>query len=124
MPNYNRVILAGNVTRDLEEQYTPTGIAVSETGLAVNRQYKDKEETAFVDLIFWGKSAETVCKYVHKGDPILIEGRLTQDRWQAKDGSKRSKLRVTVERFEFLRGRQDRGGAGNSGGAPDDDIPF
>ena len=144
MANYNKVILLGNLTRDPQLSYTPNQTAVVDFGLATNRKWTGqdgsaREETCFVDCRAFGKSAENINKYCQKGRPLLVEGRLTFDSWQAQDGSKRSKLRVTVERFQFI-GSADRGGAGYQGGASggespadansqvpaasDDDIPF
>ncbi len=106
--NVNRILLAGNVTRDLQLSYLPSQTAVVEFGLAMNRKWKDKtsgeqrEETCFVDCRCYGQQAETLNKYVSKGDPLFIEGRLQLDTWKAKDDSNRSKLRVLVESFQFL----------------------
>lgn len=107
MANYNRVILIGNLTRDPEMSFLPSQTAVTEIGLAVNRKWKDqqgeqREETCFIDCRAYGKQAETLTKYVKKGSPILIEGRLQLDSWEAQDGTKRSKHRVIIERFQFL----------------------
>jgi len=108
MANYNRVILAGNLTRDPQLRYLPNSqTALAEFGMAINRKYKDKEETCFVECTAWGKQAETLNQYVRKGNPILVEGRLQHDRWEDKDGQKRSKHIVVVERFQFLGGRGD-----------------
>lgn len=119
MASYNRVILMGNLTRDPEVRYTPSGTAVSEIGLAVNDRRKGAdgqwtEETTFVDITLWGRQAEVAGEYLSKGSPILVEGRLKLDSWE-KDGQKRSKLRVVGERFQMLGGggggrRQDGGG--------------
>ncbi len=121
MANYNKVILIGNLTRDPQLRYTPSQVAVCDLGLAVNRRWNSKdgqqrEETAFVNCTAWGRQAETIQKYMNKGRPILIEGRLTYSQWDGPDGKKRSKLEVTVERFQFLGG--PRGGAAGAGGAP------
>ena len=106
MSNYNKVILIGNLTRDVEIRYTPnTNNAVASFGIAVNRKYKDQEETTFVDLEAWGSTAENISKYFSKGDPILIEGRLKLDQWQDQNGGNRSKLKVVAERFEFVGGK-------------------
>jgi single-strand DNA-binding protein len=127
MPNFNKVILAGNLTRDPELRYLPKGTATARLGLAINRQWRDesgqtKEEVTFVDVDAWGKQAETICQYVKKGQPILIEGRLKLDTWDDKQtNQKMSKLRVVVEGFQFLGGpnREGGGGGGNFGGPPD-----
>lgn len=113
MASLNRVLLMGNMTRDPQLSYLPSQTAVAEFGLAMTRKFKKQdgsqgEETCFVDCQIFGKRAEVIQKYFKKGDPIFIEGRLKLDSWQAQDGSKRSRLRVFVENFEFIGGR--RGG--------------
>lgn len=118
MPNYNKVLLMGNLTRDVELKYTPTtNTAVAKLGLAVNRRYKGndgelKEETTFVDCEAWGNTAENLSKWFSKGKPVFLEGRLKLDTWQDKDGSNRSKLKVVVENFQFV---ETKGGGGNTG---------
>lgn len=108
MANLNKVMLIGNITRNLELKYTPRGTAVLDVGLAVNRKWRDDagsdhEETTFVDITFFGKQAETIQKHVGKGSPIYIEGRLTIDTWQDKQtGQNRTKLKVTGDTFQFL----------------------
>ena len=119
MANVNKVILIGNLTRDPELKYLPSQTAVCEFGLAVNRRWTaqdgtQKEETTFVDCSSFGRQAETLSKYVKKGNPLFVEGRLKLDQWEAQDGSKRSKMRVVIENFQFLGGRSDNAG----GGAP------
>lgn len=109
MANYNKVILVGNLTRDPQMSYLPSQTPVIEIGLAVNRKWRSqegqqREETCFIDCRAFGKQAETINQYMSKGQPILIEGRLTFDQWEGKDGSKHSKHRVTVEKFQFLGG--------------------
>lgn len=128
MQGFNKVILAGNLTRDPEMRYTPSGTAVARLGLAVNRKWKDaqtnemKEEVTFVDVDAWGKQAEAISQYLKKGRPILLEGRLKLDQWEDKNThQKQSKLRVVMESFTFLDsgGTRDGGGGGgdfNSGG--------
>jgi single-strand DNA-binding protein len=101
MSNLNVVALVGNVTRDAEVRYTQGGMAVSEVGLAVNGGTKDKPETSFFDLQLWGKTAETAGEWLKKGKSISVQGRLKQDRWE-KDGERRSKVLVVVERFNFV----------------------
>jgi single-strand DNA-binding protein len=113
MANFNKVILIGNLTRDIEIRHTQGGSAVGKTGIAVNRKWRPqgdgelKEEVTFVDLTAFGKSAETLNEYVGKGSPIMIEGRLHYSTWEAKEGGKRSKLEVIVETFQFLGGKRD-----------------
>ncbi len=116
MASYNKVLLMGNLTRDPELRYTPGGTAVADLGLAVNRSWRGqdgemKEETTFVDIVVWGRQAETSSQYLSKGRPVFIEGRLQLDSWQTPDGQKRNRLRVVAERVQFL-------GGGRSEGAP------
>src|SRR5580765_1657522 len=117
MASFNRVILLGNVTRDIELRYIGNGTAVTDLGLAVNdRRKNDKgewiEETTFVDVTLWGRTAEVAGEYLSKGSPVLIEGRLKLDTWE-KDGKKNSKLRVVGERMQML---GNKGGGGSGGG--------
>jgi len=121
MANYNKVILIGNLTRDPQLRYTPSQMAVCDLGLAVNRRWSSqdgqkREETAFVNCTAWGRQAETIQKYMSKGQPLLVEGRLTYSQWDGPDGKKRSKLEVTIERFQFLGG--PRGAAPGAAAAP------
>ena len=123
MANFNKVMLIGNLTRDPQLKYLPSGTPVVELGLAVNRSWTDKssgekrEATTFVDCKTMGKPAEIINQYMTKGRPLFIEGRLDYRTWEAKDGSgKRSKLEVFIENFQFLGSRD--GGAGASGGRP------
>jgi len=152
MASFNRVILVGNLTRDPELRYIPSGTAVSDIGLAVNDRVKrgDQwvEEPVFVDITLWGRTAEIANEYLSKGSPVLVEGRLKLDRWE-KDGQKHSKLKVIGERLQMLGAREaGRGGGGGGrssrggpagdessyddseqytpagGPPPNDDIPF
>jgi len=100
--NYNKILLMGNLTRNPELSYLPNQTAVVSFGIAVNRKYKDKEETLFIDCTAFGNQAENINKYMQKGNPIFIEGRLTKDQWTQDDGVKREKYKVIVERFQFL----------------------
>ena len=118
MASFNRVILMGNVTRDPELRYIANGTAVTDIGLAVNDRRKNAsgewvEETTFVDVTLWGRTAEVAGEYVTKGSPLFIEGRLKLDTWE-KDGKKNSKLRVVCDRMQLLGGRGDSGKAGRS----------
>lgn len=146
MASYNKVILLGNLTRDPQLSYLPSQTAVVEFGLAINRRYKKQdgsqgEEVCYVDCTMFGARAEVINKYLKKGNPVFIEGRLRFESWQGQDGKKRSRLRVQVENFEFVGGGSGSGGGQRSGGgdyappsqdvpddnafgAPDDDIPF
>lgn len=115
MASYNKVFLMGNLTRDPELRTTPKGSQVSQLGLAVNRSYRTPEgntveETTFIDVDVFGKQAEVICKYMTKGRPIFIEGRLKLDQWESKEGEKRSKLKVILESFQFLGSRGDGSG--------------
>lgn len=107
MASLNKVLLMGNLTKNPELRYTPGGSAVTDFGLAINRTYtsngEKKEETCFVDINVWGKQAESVSKYLQKGSPAFIEGRLQLDQWEDKEtGKARSRLRVVAERVQFL----------------------
>ncbi len=117
MASYNRVILMGNLTRDPELRYIPSGTAVSEIGLAVNDRVKKGDqwvdEATFVDVTLWGRTAEVANEYLSKGSSILIEGRLKLDSWE-KDGQKRSKLRVVADKMQMVGGRSGGGGGGGS----------
>ena len=121
MASFNRVILVGNLTRDPQVKYTPGGTPVAEIGLAVNRQWFDKqtnsrkEEVTFVDVTLWGRTAEVADEYCTKGGQVLIEGRLQTDSWEDKEsGQKRTKLKVVCENLTML---------GTRGGSRDDQRP-
>ncbi|MBI1346705.1 single-stranded DNA-binding protein [bacterium] len=123
MASFNKVILVGNLTRDPQVRYTPGGTAVAEIGLAVNRQWFDKqtnsrrEEVTFVDVTLWGRTAEIAGEYLGKGRQVLVEGRLQTDTWDDKEsGQKRSKLRVVCENMTMLGSRNEGGGAPAGGG--------
>jgi single-strand DNA-binding protein len=121
MANFNKVILAGNLTRDPELRYTPKGTAIAKLGLAINRSWKTengetKEEVTFVDVDAFGRQAEVIAQYMKKGRPLLVEGRLKLDQWEDKNThQKQSKLRVVLEGFSFL---DSRGGDSAGGEAP------
>jgi single-strand DNA-binding protein len=122
MASFNKVVLVGNVTRDPELRYIASGTAVTDIGLAVNDRRKTAtgewvEETTFVDVTLWGRTAEVAGEYVTKGSPLLIEGRLKLDTWE-KDGKKNSKLRVVCERMQLLGGRGEGGRGGSGAGKP------
>jgi len=141
MASLNRVFLMGNLTRDPELRYIPSGQAVCAFGLAVNNKYGSgddrKEDTLFIDVTVWGKAAESSAEYLKKGSPVFIEGRLRLRQWDDKEtGQKRSKMEVTASTVQFLPSARQGGGAakgGSQGGeepptdmpsAPDDDVPF
>lgn len=126
MASFNQVILLGNLTRDPQLRYTPSQMAVCDFGLAVNRKFKaadgsDREEVTFVDCTAWGKQAELINKFLSKGKPLFIQGRLKLDQWEDKQGGgKRSKLSVVVENFQFVGGRDGGGPAPSDPGGYDD----
>ncbi len=149
MANLNKVMLMGNLTRDIEIKVLPQGNqSVGNFGIAMNRKFKsasgeEREEVTFVDCEAWGRTAEIMKQYLSKGRPVFIEGRLKLDQWEDKEGKKQSRLRVVVENFQFIGAPAGagggNGGGGNSGGyskgstqAPseshsavaDADIPF
>ena len=154
MSSFNKVMVMGNITRDIEVRYTPKGTAVTDLGVATNRRVKQGEEwvdeVTFVDVTLWGRTAELAGQYLSKGRPVFIEGRLQMDTWtDSQTGKQRSKLKVVGENMQFLGSGGNQGGGGNSqpparqqerpappqqGGAAtsstdnfdddDDDIPF
>ena len=145
MANYNRVLLMGNLTRNPEIRYTPTGTAVADLGLAINENFKNKagetvEQTCFVDVVVWGRQAETSAEYLQKGSAVFVEGRLQLDQWENQQGEKRSKLRVRADRVQFLGspGKSTESSMAPAASAPqdvapqqpvpladdDDDVPF
>ena len=140
MASFNRVMLMGNLTRNPELKYTPSGTAVTDLGLAVNESFKNKagetvEQTCFVDVVVWGRQAETASEYLTKGSPAFIEGRLQFDQWENQEGEKRSKLRVRAERVQFLSSgasngnnssefQADSGKVTPEDASLDDDVPF
>ena len=151
MISYNKVILIGNLTKDPEIRYTPNGTAVASFRLAVNRRYKQgdefKEEVCYIDIVVFGKQAESCGQYLNKGSGVIVEGRLQEKRWDTEDGQKRSKHEVVAQTVRFLPRRQEAqamtgksasGGevasssqspaSGGPGGVPDeevvDDVPF
>jgi single-strand DNA-binding protein len=131
MASYNKVVLVGNLTRDPELRYIPSGTAVSDIGLAVNDRVKRGDqwvdEATFVDITLWGRTAEIANEYLSKGSSVLIEGRLKLDRWE-KDGQKHSKLKVVGERLQMLGGKGEGGGRGprssSSGRGGDDQSQY
>ncbi len=154
MISYNKVILIGNLTKDPEIRYTPNGTAVASFRLAVNRRYKQgeefKEEVCYIDIVVFGKQAESCGQYLNKGSGVIVEGRLQEKRWDTEDGQKRSKHEVVAQTVRFLPRRQESalGGhamtdktgsgesvsssqspaSGGSSGVPEeeavDDVPF
>jgi len=134
MVSFNRVIIAGNLTRDPETRFIPSGTAVTEFAVAVNFRYKSKasnefkEEVSYFDIVVFGKMGENCAEYLAKGRPVLVEGRLRQRRWE-QDGAKRSKIEILADNVQFLgsgRGSAQEGGfsASSSQEPPEDDIAF
>jgi len=143
MTGFNRVVLIGNLTRDPQLRQIPSGTSVAELGLATNERYRNREgelaeSTCFVDVVAWGKQAETCDQYLSKGAPILVEGRLQFDQWLNSEGQKRSKLRVRADRIRFM-GRASSAQGDRAEGSPapaaqetpavstdesDDNLPF
>ncbi len=116
---YNKVILMGNLTRDVEIRYSQGGSAIGSTGIAVNRKWKSpsgesKEEAMFVDLTLFGRTAEIANQYLRKGSQVLIDGRLSLDQWTAQDGSKKSKHAVVVENLQMVGSKNDSGSEGSN----------
>lgn len=120
--SYNKVLLIGNLTRDPEMRVTPGGLSICKFGLAVNRNFTTKdgeqrEETTFVDIDAFGKQAETIAKYMSKGRPLFVEGRLRLDQWEDKNsGEKRSRLGIVLEGFQFIGSKGDGDSSSDSGG--------
>ena len=132
MASYNKVILMGNLTRDPEMKYLPSGTAVANFGIAMNERYTDrqtgeqKEVACFVDVEAWDRQAEVVNEYFSKGSPIFLEGSLKFDSWETPEGEKRSRLKVRLLRFQFIGGRQDGDevGGGYTQATPPDSTPM
>lgn len=134
MANFNKVILMGNLTRDIELRHTQGGMAIAKLGMAINRKWtqngEQKESTCFVDLTAFGKQAEILSQYVGKGSPLFVEGRLEYSTWEGQDGGKRSKLEVVIDNFQFIgapRSAAEGGGPAPrraaGGGAPRQKAP-
>jgi single-strand DNA-binding protein len=131
MSNFNKIILMGNLTKDLEVRYTPSNIAVGNFSLAVNTTIgkdadgKPKTETLFVDVVVFGKQAETISQYCKKGSPLFVEGRLRLRTWEDKDGNKHSKHEVVLSGFQFLNSNKKEEPADvESIPVGDEDVPF
>ena len=123
MPSLNKVLLMGNLTRDPELRVTPKGTPICQFSLAINRQFKmesgeSREEVIFVDIEAWGKQGETIAKYLTKGRPLFVEGRLRLDQWEDKNTKeKRSRMKVVLEQFQFISDGRGPTGGGSAGGA-------
>src|SRR3954465_6407015 len=124
MPSLNKVLLMGNLTRHPELRATPKGTPTCQFSLAINRQFKmdsgeTREEVIYVDIEAWGKQGETIAKYMTKGRPLYVEGRLRLDQWEDKNTKeKRSRMKVVLEQFQFLGDSRGGGAGGEGGGAP------
>ena len=123
MPSLNKVILVGNLTKDPELRFIPSGQAVANLRLATNRRWKAsngdwKEETCFVGIVVWGKSAEACGEYLKKGSPVLVEGRLQNRSWDGEDGQKRSLIEVVAERIQFLESKPGQYGFAQGADSP------
>lgn len=119
MASFNRVVLVGNLTRDVELRRTPQGTAVTDLGLAVNERVKRNEqwvdEVNYFDITLWGRTAEVAGEYLSKGSSVLIEGRLKYESWSQEDGTKRSKVKVVGEKMQMLGSRSGGSQGGSSG---------
>ena len=144
MASLNKVILVGNLTKDPELKFIPSGAAVCNMRMAMNRKWKDqagswKEEVTYISVVAWGKQGEAAGEYLKKGSPVLIEGRLQSRSWETEDGQKRSAVEVVAERVQFLTRREGQAGAAGAAatdaapaaeggsypeGVTEDDIPF
>jgi single-strand DNA-binding protein len=125
---YNKVILVGNLTRDIELRYSQGGMGIAKTAIATSRKFtvngEKKEEVCFVDITFFGRSAEVSNQYLRKGSKILVEGRLNFEQWVDQNGQKRSKHSVTVETMQMLDSKGDNQGGGSYQNAPSDDMDY
>lgn len=142
MSDVNYVVLSGRLTRDVELKSTPSGAAVAEMGLAVNRKYKNNtsgewvEEASFFNVVVWGRQGENVAQYLSKGSAAIVEGRLRSRSWEAQDGTKRTVVEVVATNVQFMGGRGEGGGERpreegsggfvdiNKGGSEDPNVPF
>ena len=125
--NLNKVLLIGNLTRDPELRYIPSGSAVATFTVAVNRVYKDqagekKEQTSFIRVVVWGRRAEVCGEYLSKGSPVFVEGRLQSRDWQTQDGQKRNTVEVIADNIQFLRGANSKGAQGKQETPPPEEI--
>lgn len=127
MNGYNKVILIGNLTRDPELSYTQSGSALVKFALAINRKWRQnqelKEEVGYFDVVVFGKTAENCGQYLFKGNPVMIEGRLDQQRWEDKEGQKRSRVQVVAERVNFMPKGKGQGDGGQDQEPAEDYYP-
>jgi len=127
MISYNKVILIGNLTKDPEIRYTPSGTAVASFRLAVNHRYKQgeefKEEVCYIDIVVFGKQAESCGQFLNKGNGVIVEGRLQEKRWEGEDGQKRSKHEVVAQTVRFLPKRSEGQGMGERSSTSGESVP-
>jgi len=128
MASFNKVLLIGNLTRDVDMKYTPSGKAVANFGLAINRTYTDAngekvDDPCFVDIVAWDRLAEVCGDYLAKGRPVFIEGRLQMDSWETEDGQKKTKHKIVAQNIQFLGGTTAKSDADGDEGT-DGDVPF
>ncbi len=123
---FNKIILIGNLTRDPEVRYTPQGTSICNFGIAVNRKYKQgdelKEEVTFINIVVFGKQADTCGQYLNKGSSVLVEGRLQERRWETEEGQKRSKYEVVAQTVRFLSRKADAAGTTGGSAPPPDET--
>lgn len=132
MSSLNKVMLMGNLTKDPEVRYTPKGTAVGDISIAINEKFKsqdgtEREEVTYVEVVTWGRQAETAKEYLSKGSSIFVEGKLQLDQWETKEGEKRSRMRVRADRVQFLstrKGERSQTKTPESEQPPSGDIPF
>lgn len=134
MSKLNKVFLIGNLTKDPELRYTPSGAGIVEFSMAINREWQapdgeKKKEVCYVQVVMFGKRAEVINEYFSKGNPIFIQGRLQFSQWETKESQKRNALKVVAEDFQFIGGNTKQGGSqsneeGDSNDVPEDEIPF
>jgi single-strand DNA-binding protein len=126
MVSYNKVILIGNLTKDPEVRYTPSGTPVANFSLAVNRKYKQgeelKDEVCYIDIVVFGKQAENCGQYLNKGQSVVVDGRLQQRRWETEDGQKRSKHEVVAQEVRFMPKRGEAASVAGKAGSPPEDV--
>ncbi|MEW6409523.1 MAG: single-stranded DNA-binding protein [Nitrospirota bacterium] len=128
MANYNKVILIGNLTRDPEIRYTPNGTSVASFRIAVNHRYRQgeemKEEVCYIDVVVFGKQADTCGQYLNKGSSVLVEGRIQERRWESEEGQKRSKHEIVAQTIRFLSSSKQTHAVESGEDAEFNDVPF
>ena len=127
MRGFSHIVIVGNLTSDPELRQTGGGKSVAEFPVAVNERYNDQDISHYFDVVVWGAQAENCAQYLTKGSPVLVEGSLRQDRWEAQDGSKRSKVKINARSVTFLATKSEGGGRRQAESNPfagEDDIPW